>query len=115
MNVLLVEDDAPSAQVASRILSYRGHRVRTVLCGAEALSAAQCDGYDAAIVDVNLPDLEGFAVVERLQRLQPGMRCVLVTGDFLPDGAERAGRLGALFRTKPIDYDELDGLLLSMR
>jgi CheY-like chemotaxis protein len=107
MRILLVEDDLVSAQVARDILGHLGHRVGDARSGAEALSAARADRFEAAVVDVGLPDADGFALVEELRRLQPGLRCVVVTGQFIPDAESRAGRIGAGFRCKPLDYREL--------
>lgn len=113
MRILLVEDDATSSQVALNILGHLGHSVSGAKSGAEALSAARTQPYEAAVVDVGLPDADGFDLVEELIRMQPALRCVLVTGKFIPDAETRAGQLGASFRNKPIDYRELAGWLLS--
>ena len=66
---------------------------------------------DAAVVDVGLPDREGYEVVAALRSLQPHARCVIVTGADAGDGAERARQLGAQFRSKPLDLEELAALL----
>jgi DNA-binding response OmpR family regulator len=90
-----------------------GHSVQDARTAAEALFAARTGVYEVAVVDVGLPDADGFAVVEELRRMQPDLRCVLVTGRFIPDAETRAGRLGASFRNKPIDYRELGSWLVS--
>lgn len=107
MRILLVEDDVASAHVGRSILALLGHDVAGATSGSEALTAARGGDYQAAVVDVGLPDADGFALVEELRRLHPALRCVLVTGGFLPDGESRAERLGATFRRKPLDYREL--------
>jgi DNA-binding response OmpR family regulator len=107
MRILLVEDDRVGAQVARDILGHLGHSVDGTRSGAEALSAARAERFEAAVVDVGLPDADGFAVAEELCRLQPGLRCVVVTGQFIPDAEARARRVGAGFRAKPLDYCEL--------
>jgi two-component system sensor histidine kinase TorS len=111
VRILLVEDDPVSARVASSILAYLGHRVGGARSGAEALVAARGERFEAAVVDVGLPDADGFALVAELRRLQPGLRCVVVTGQFVPDAERRADRLGAGFLDKPVDYRELAGWL----
>lgn len=115
MKILLVEDDVQSALVTSQIFVHKGHLVQSVHNGVDALSSLERDNYDVAVIDVVLPDLDGFLVAESLLEVQPQVKCVLVTGHFLPDGPERAHQLGAYFRTKPLDFKELEELFTSPR
>lgn len=111
MRILLVEDDAANARVASEIFRCKGHEVDCAFNGTDALRAGQSQTYDAALIDVFLPDAEGFLVAEMLRGMQPQLRCVLVTGHFMPEGRERAEKVGAHFRTKPLDFEEVEKLL----
>jgi CheY-like chemotaxis protein len=113
VRILLVEDDPLSAQVGRTILAHMGHSVGDARSGLEALSAAREVRFEAAVVDLGLPDTDGFAVIEELRRLQPELRCVLVTGRFAPDAERRASRLGVEFRAKPLDYGDIARWLVS--
>lgn len=115
MRILLVEDDVASVHVGRSILAFLGHEVAGVGSGGEALRTASAGAWEGAVVDVGLPDADGFALVEELRRLHPELRCVLVTGQFIPDGDSRAASLGAVFRRKPVDYRELADWLDSRR
>ncbi len=111
MRILFVEDDADSAKVAAEILSHHGHRVSCVDCGREALRAARREPFDAAVVDVGLPDTDGLRVVAELRRIDATLHCVLVSGQHLEGGDAAARQLGAQFVPKPLDFVALERLL----
>jgi|GEM_PF-1735639 len=110
MRILLVEDDIAGARVASEFFRHKGHDVYAFHSAAAALSDAGRNLYQFAVIDVVLPDLNGFSLAEELLQIQPHLHCVLVTGQSLPDGSERAARLHGHFRNKPLDFMELEAL-----
>lgn len=68
MRILLVEDDTRLAAVVRQSLIDRGHVVDAEVNGRRALDVARSDAYDAIILDVMLPGLDGFSVVRTLRR-----------------------------------------------
>jgi len=115
MNVLVVDDDLESARIYSEMLRYRGHWVCTSHNGFEALELASTQTFDSALVDVILPDTDGFSLAAEISKKQPGIRLLLVSGYFDPE-ALQAGDLRSLpahFRTKPLDFGEVEYLLAS--
>ena len=107
VRILLVEDDPLQARIASEILAAGGHRVRIAEGARSAREAAGGQLFDLAIVDVILEDGDGFELVAELQEGHPELPCVLMTGNDVPRGRERAESLGARFYTKPVDYTEI--------
>jgi two-component system, OmpR family, response regulator len=68
MRILLVEDDTRLAAVVRQSLIDRGHVVDAEVNGRRGLDVARSDAYDAIILDVMLPGLDGFSVLRTLRR-----------------------------------------------
>ena len=65
---LLVVEDNPAEQLSIReLLGYDDIDVTTVSTGAEALAAVESEGFDCAVLDLRLPDMSGFEVLERFR------------------------------------------------
>jgi two-component system OmpR family response regulator len=67
MRLLIVEDDAPLASGLSRILEAEGHAVDVTSRGEEAVAAASQERFDLVILDIGLPQMDGFEVLRRLR------------------------------------------------
>jgi EAL domain-containing protein (putative c-di-GMP-specific phosphodiesterase class I) len=80
--ILAVEDDALVRRCIRRILTRKGHEVVEAAHGPEGLRHASEQSFDVALVDYNLPILDGVEVLQRLRELQPGCLRVLVTGQL---------------------------------
>ncbi len=74
MRLLLVEDDASLAEVVRRGLVAEGHAVEVASDGPTGLRAACARAYDVIILDIMLPGLSGYRVLERLLQAQSGLR-----------------------------------------
>src|ERR1700712_4128509 len=74
--VLVVEEDEAIGRTLTSSLGVHGHTARWVMTGAAALSAAEQEQFDLALLDLGLPDMDGVDVCRRLRAAQPG--CVLV-------------------------------------
>ena len=79
LSLLLVEDDATVADVVTGLLRAQGHRVRHVAHGLAALAEAKTAGFDAALLDLDLPGLDGFALARQLRVLGFDAPLVAVT------------------------------------
>ena len=71
VRVLVVDDEAPLADLLSMALRYEGWQVRTAADGAGALRAARETRPDAVVLDVMLPDMDGLEVLAKLRRDAP--------------------------------------------
>ncbi|MEX5719117.1 response regulator transcription factor [Geodermatophilus maliterrae] len=88
--VLIVDDHAPFRSLARRLLVAGGFQVvGEAADGAGALSAVRDLAPDVVLLDVQLPDLDGFAVAEALARRQPVPIVVLVSSRALLDYGHR--------------------------
>lgn len=79
MRVLLVEDDARMAAPVARYLRGAGYAVDVVARGADALRAARLNPYDAVVLDLGLPDMDGVEVCRQLRELEPAPRVLMAT------------------------------------
>lgn len=112
--VLIVDDDRPAAGAMQRILARRGHRVEVVERGSDALGAALASRPHAVLLDIALPDVDGYEVARRLRKAPALDRTLIVatTGYTSEDHLRRARRAGFdAHLAKPIDLEALLGLL----
>jgi two-component system, cell cycle response regulator DivK len=103
--VLLVEDNEDNRVIYTTILRHYGYRVEEATTGLEALEAARKLDPDLMILDIALPELDGWTVAARLKE-DPATRdlpVLIVTAQASPDGRDRAEALGcAGFLVKPV-------------
>jgi two-component system sensor histidine kinase HydH len=106
--ILLVDDNADLVDNLSEILSGAGYAVGRAGTCAGALQAAERDGFDVALVDLQLPDGDGNALALRLKELAPDGQVVLLTGFATLESAVRAVRAGACaYLVKPCAIEDL--------
>jgi CheY-like chemotaxis protein len=78
LHILVAEDNELSAQVLEQALVRQGHRVRLANSGREALALAEQGGFDLLLLDVHMPELDGFQVVRAIRERES------TTGGHLP-------------------------------
>jgi len=117
-NVLLVEDDEASRYIYGTILTHRGYTVRYARNGPQGLRMLREDAPDAVVLDIGIPGMDGFEVLERI-REDPEMchlPVVVVTVHVFEADQRRAEQAGCdLFLKKPLEpsllVNELERLL----
>jgi two-component system sensor histidine kinase/response regulator len=67
LRILVAEDNEFNAELLEQLLGRRGHDVRIVKDGREALTAAQGEQFDLLLLDVHMPEMDGFQVAEKLR------------------------------------------------
>ena len=108
MRVLLVEDDITAARGVALMLKSGGAVVNHVDTGEEALELARHYEYDIVILDLMLPDIEGFEVVRRMRVARNDTPVLILSGLARPAAKVKGLGLGADdFITKPFDRAEL--------
>lgn len=113
--VLLVEDDATVAEVVVRLLERQGHRVRHAAHGLEALAELAQESYDAMLLDLDLPGVDGFQVAQLVrQHEKPGQRLPIIAVTARTGGDEEARSRAAgmdRFLRKPLTGEQLARIL----
>jgi two-component system, OmpR family, response regulator len=106
---LLVVDDEPTLrELLSATLRFAGFTVASAATGAEALAAAADQAPDLVLLDVMLPDMEGFDVVRRLRERGRPVPVLFLTARDAPEDKINGLTLGGDdYVTKPFDLEEL--------
>jgi CheY-like chemotaxis protein len=108
--ILLVEDDKPNRDILARRLGRSGFTVLLAATGTEARASAQAERPDVVLMDVGLPDLDGWEVT-RLLRADPetqSLPIIALTGHIMPDEREKAIAAGCNeFHAKPVEFPRL--------
>lgn len=108
MRILLVEDEARVADFVRRGLGEEGHDVDVERDAAGALAAARRGGYDVIVLDVGLPDRDGFAVTATLRAEGNAVPVLMLTARAAAADVVHGLNEGADdYLTKPFDFDEL--------
>lgn len=108
MRVLLVEDDTIVARGVTLALKNATMIVDTADTGEEALELARLYDYDIVILDLMLPDMEGYEVVRRLRAARLETPVLILSGLTRPQAKVRGFSMGADdYITKPFDQQEL--------
>ncbi|HMC65541.1 MAG TPA: sigma-54 dependent transcriptional regulator [Gemmataceae bacterium] len=110
---LLFADDEKSLQEFMRSeLPRLGHEVTVCPDGRAALKALEKSTFDAAILDLRMPGLNGIEVLEQLKQVAPDTEALVMTGHASMETAIDAMRLGAFdYITKPCKLAEIEAVL----
>ena len=109
MRILIVEDDAPLARSIVALLRTAGYAVDHVATGDDALMVTADDVYALVILDVGLPDIDGFAVLQTLRRRGQRVPVLMLTARDALDDRVRGLDLGADdYLRKPFAPEELE-------
>lgn len=109
MRVLLVEDSVDVAQAIQAHLERLGHTVDWEANGTDAMPLVVSDQYDLVVLDVMLPGVDGYTLLEQLREAQLKTQVLMLTACAEIDERVRALDLGADdYLIKPFDFRELE-------
>jgi len=113
MRILLVDDDVELANVMATVLRRDGHDVATANDGSAALAIARTAKLEAVLLDLSLPDTDGFSIAHVLRdgMIAAEVSIIVITGLKSPrlDDADEAGV--DLLLNKPVASEHLGGLV----
>lgn len=112
MWLLFVEDESSTAKIVGALLKQAGYRFDAAPCGQDAISLAASNKYDLILLDIMLPDLDGYEVVERIRSIGIDTPFLIQTGLVDHGDGDRGVSLGASeYLIKPFNRSELiDGI-----
>jgi two-component system response regulator MprA len=106
--VLVVDDDPKVLSLMRRGLGHAGYAVDLAADGEEALEIASAQRPDVVILDLMLPDIDGFEVCRRLRRFAPDLPIIMLTArDRVPDRIAGLDAGADDYLVKPFAFDEL--------
>ena len=106
--VLLVDDEVDFVHALADRLEARGLQVASATSGHQALSAAREQVFDAIVLDMAMPGMDGIETLEGLLEINPDLQVILLTGQATLEQAATAIRIGALdLLEKPADIEVL--------
>ncbi|MER3373762.1 MAG: response regulator transcription factor [Allomuricauda sp.] len=106
--LILVEDDASLGYLLSEYLGMKGFDVTWAKTAQEALQKTETNVFDLAILDVMLPDMDGFELSQKVKAINPELPFLFLTARSLKIDVLKGFSLGAVdYLKKPIDEEEL--------
>ena len=107
-SLLVVDDDRHVLEAMADYLRSFGHRTETALTCEDGISRMKDYPFDVVVCDVNLPDADGFKLLEWARKNRPEAAIVMLTGYGTIESAVEAIRAGAFeYLTKPVIDEEL--------
>jgi DNA-binding NtrC family response regulator len=107
-SVLLVDDEEQFLDVLSQRLKARGLKVDTVTSGEDAVRQVEDHNFDAIIVDLAMPGIDGIETLKRIKEKRPDLEIIMLTGHATVKSGIEAMKLGADdFLEKPVDLNVL--------
>lgn len=106
--VLLVDDEKEFIETLAERMQNRGMDVSSTTSAVEALKMAEEESYDAIILDLKMPEMDGIEVLAALKERHPELQVILLTGHATVQKGIEAMKLGAMdFLEKPFDIKVL--------
>ncbi len=110
-SLLIVDDDKLTRETLASALAG-GYHTTTAKSGREALELLESEKIDMVLSDLNMPDVDGLALLEKINQMKTRPTVIFITGHASVESAVRAMKLGAYdYITKPVNLDRLTLLL----
>jgi two-component system, cell cycle response regulator DivK len=111
-DVLYIEDNPDNMLLVKRALESRGYRLLEAIKGHDGVATAEREHVDLVLLDINLPDIDGYEVARRLRssgkRELASVPIIAITANALKGDAEKALDAGCdVYMSKPINIREL--------
>ncbi|MFZ0473435.1 MAG: response regulator, partial [Bacteroidales bacterium] len=108
MKILIAEDDIDFGNILSQYVSLSGFEAILARNGKEAWELFHSDKPDICVLDVMMPEMDGFTLAEKLREAEPGIPFIFLTAKSLREDIIRGLKLGADdYITKPFDPEML--------
>jgi two-component system response regulator PilR (NtrC family) len=107
-SILVIDDEEIMREILDALLTREGYRVQLASSGEEGIEFARSTPFDAVIVDVMMPGLDGIATLEELKKVDDELPVVMITAFASVETAIAAMKRGAFdYITKPFKNDEV--------
>ena len=107
-NVLIVDDEKDFLDLISERLESRDMKVSTATRAQDALSLLEKESYDAVVLDLQMPEMDGLEALKRIKEKNPDLQVILLTGHATVEKGVEAMKLGAMdLIEKPADLSTI--------
>src|SRR6266498_4811367 len=111
-SILYIEDNPDNMTLVQRALEARGYHLLKAVNGLDGVSTAENEEVDLILLDINLPDIDGYEVARRLRssskRVLNSVPIIAITANALKGDSEKALEAGCdVYMSKPINIREL--------
>lgn len=107
--ILVIDDDKLTRWSVSTLLGRAGYHVQEAATGKEGLAAIEEAAPNLVLLDIELPDMDGFTVLTAIRKIRSQLPVLTMTADATAETARKALRLGAQAHLdKPVDFATLD-------
>jgi DNA-binding NtrC family response regulator len=93
--VLLIDDEQDFLDIMSERMQARDIDVTTASSAKDALDLVESGGYDAIILDLQMPEMDGLQALERIKAINPNLQVILLTGHATVEKGVQAIKMGA--------------------
>jgi DNA-binding NtrC family response regulator len=108
IRLLLVDDEVGFATVLAKRLNRRNIEVTTAFSGSQGIQALRQSGFDVAVLDLKMEDMDGIEVLKIFRLMDPQMPVIMLTGHGSEKSASEGIQHGAYdYLTKPYEFDDL--------
>lgn len=108
IKILVVEDDKHVRKLMNAVLKREGYEVVTAGNGREALEVLEVQHIDLIILDIMMPEMDGYEFAEELKEADNRIPILMATAKQLPEDKKKGFRLGTDdYMTKPVDTEEM--------
>jgi DNA-binding NtrC family response regulator len=112
-NIIIIDDEQEICESIKMILDYEDYYVEYYTDSSKGLKRLEENNFDALLLDIQMPGLNGFEVLEKINEADLGLNVIMISAFSSLENAVKATKLGAFdFIEKPIDRDKL---LISVR
>lgn len=109
MKILIIEDDIDLSAILKKGFMKKGYIVDTAADGLEGDELSYVNDYDVIILDLNLPNIDGFEVLKNIRKEKPNQRVIILSARSTIENKIEGLDLGANdYVTKPFDFRELE-------
>ncbi|MCA0388644.1 MAG: sigma-54 dependent transcriptional regulator [Bacteroidetes bacterium] len=106
--ILIVDDEPGIRESIAMILDYEGYETGSAENGERALTLIKEDKFDAVLLDINMPGMDGFQTLKHIREIDKNLNVVIISAYGNIDNAIKATRNGAFdFLEKPVDREKL--------
>jgi two-component system response regulator HydG len=114
--ILIVDDNPNFRKTMELILNYNGYKIASAKGGFEAIESVKETPFDAILMDIKMPELNGVDTYRRIKEIRPEAVVVMMTAyalEGLIQEAKQEGAYGVLF--KPLNIDEVIDMIEAAR